>query len=299
MAVNFEGFFINLESCKERRESLLKHLQAQGFSLEAYSRFAAIAPSDPREHERFGLSSRGELGIWRTTIALMRAIDSVPGPPVVHCMEDDARFCAAAPGVIKSLVGLMRPTQSNLPPLDLIFLDSFLDVSRLEALLERLPQEQKTSVEPLTAVVEFLPAHAYLASLTSFLVARSSAGLIAELLSRAMQNLRPLPPVDLALRGLLRAGALRALICMPPLGAPSWESGFVSTIQSAANQSRQRSQVAHILMRQFASGLMAPKACTHAWAELFSLPQEDGFAMPSRADFVNLVQQHVSALEQF
>ena len=73
MAVNFEGFFINLESCKERRESLLKHLQAQGFSLEAYSRFAAIAPLDPREHERFGLSSRGELGIWRTTIALMRA----------------------------------------------------------------------------------------------------------------------------------------------------------------------------------------------------------------------------------
>lgn len=299
MAVGFEGFFINLESCKERRESLLNHLQVQGFSLEAYSRFAAIAPSDPQEHKQFGLSSRGELGIWRSTIALMRAIDSVPGPPVVHCMEDDARFSAAAPRLIESLACLMQPEQSHLPALDLIFLDSFLDVSRLQALLERLPQQQQTSVEPLSAAVDFLPAQAYLASLTSFLVARSSAGLIAELLSRAMQNLRPLPPVDLALRGLLRAGALRALICMPPLGAPSWESGFVSTIQSAANQSRQRSQVAHILMRQFASGLMAPKACTRAWAELFSLPQEDGFAVPSRADFVNLVQQHVSALEQF
>ena len=267
---SYSGFFINLERCVERRQTLLAHLGELGCEPGLYQRFEGIEPGDNHEHRSFGLTSKGELGIWRSVIALLQSIASQPGAEVVHVVEDDARLPAGAPLAIEKIASVMTSPPEGVKKLDLIFLDYYMNKELLETCLPAV-RRARSQGPSAPREIGFLPSRFYLASLTSFLVSRASAEYLASLLTRVLENSRPLPPVDLALRQLIQVGAVSCLISNPPLGAPAWESVQQSTIQTEVDAVKIKTQAACILARNFVSGVLSPEQCCQMLAELFDI----------------------------
>lgn len=145
----------------------------------------------------------------------------------------------------------------------MVFLDYFLT----RDLFARLAREGAGQSEDQ---VQLMPARGtYLACTGSFLVRRSSAAYLSQLLARVLEAADPLAPVDLTLRMLLQIGAISGLVSVPPLGAPAWEEDDSSTVQTHARPEIRRAQRAHLLLRLLASGQQSACWCAQRLAEIY------------------------------
>ena len=201
-----------------------------------------------------GLKSRGELGIWQSLVSVFGRISTGDFADVVHVVEDDAAFSEGIVAAIAEVSRLML-SASALGGADIIFLDYFLDRDLFAHVISR-----RAGLAP--GSLELLPAkNAYLACCGSFLVKRSSAAYLSTLLARILESADVVMPVDIALRSLLRLGAISGFVVIPPLGAPSWEQDDSSTIQTHADSSVRLAQRSHLLLRHLAAGLKSPLWC--------------------------------------
>ncbi len=263
----FSGLYINLDRSTDRRQSLIAHLASQGM-VHAYKRFPALEPTAAEAADLRGLKTPGEVGIWKSLIALLQGLASdADAAPIVHVIEDDARFRDGAADMLDALrAGMLQP--GPLESADLVFLDYYLTKDLFRFVATRPdPLKLREGKRSFT----LLPASHYRACLGSFLVRRSSAAFIAEALHRMFLWQHPRLPVDLALRSLLHVGVVRGLLVSPPLGACDFDASALSTVQDSASADLQRSQLAFILLKLCASGVRSPLWCADRLAEMFDV----------------------------
>jgi len=202
------GAFINLAAQTQRRQRMEAQLASLPWAA-GYRRFEAHkATAD--EASALGLASAGELGIWRSLLALLREwlASAPPDTALLHVLEDDAvlhpDLAAAADAAFTAL-----------PQLDLLFGDAFLTPDLYLALLDEWQRLQQASPRRFGLV----GGEHYRSCLSCWLVSGAGARrLLADLealLSELPAAGRPLPPLDTAIRGLIRAGRLRAAITLP------------------------------------------------------------------------------------
>lgn len=130
------GWIINLAAAKERWAVMAEQIERLGWGR-THHRFEAHSTSQA-EAEARGLRSAGQLGLWRSTTALLQQwLDSnPPDQGVLHIVEDDAVLNPALPK-------LMEMFQQHNPQLDLVFTESFLTPSlyrRFQALEQQRQQ---------------------------------------------------------------------------------------------------------------------------------------------------------------
>ena len=258
------GLYINLDRSVKRRELLLAHLEAHDFGG-MYERFSALEPNVREALNLKGLKTPGEYGIWKSIISALKYISvSNNCAPVVHLIEDDARFSPRASKILTYLANAMT-RDVNLLRYDIIFADYFLTKNLFKVVVK-----QQGQIE-----LKLLAADAYLACLASFLIRKASAAFIAECLERIFVNSSKLLPVDLALRSIIRQGIVPCLCVSPPLGSCDWDMSQTSTIQDQSAMDLHKSRLAHILLRLCASGLATPIWCAERLVQLFGVTDAD------------------------
>jgi len=196
----------------------------------------------------------GELGIFQTCIQVFSKIADGDFEDVVHVIEDDIRFSNSAACSISSLSRMMlsRPELENT---DIIFLDYFLT---RDMFLEMMSIQHKLK----SGQFILLPAkRCYLGCMSSFLLRKSSALRLSNLLKSVMQSAKPLAPVDLVVRSLLRNESLTGFVSVPLIGSPSWEHDQRSTIQCLDSDADGFTRRSHLLLKLLASGIESPYWC--------------------------------------
>lgn len=203
------GVFINLDAQQGRRQRLEGHLARLPWARH-YRRFPALTAT-PAEASALGLASAGELGIWRSLLAVLHSWlqSEPPDHSLLHILEDDA----VLHGDLAASAGAVFAAQTDL---DVLFTEAFLTADLYLALLA---ERQRLGQAP-QGLLGLVDGRHYLACLSSWCITASAA----RRLHRDLQTLlaaaptssgRPLPPVDLAIRGLIRSGRLRAAITLP------------------------------------------------------------------------------------
>lgn len=256
-----DGYYINLDASIERKDSLVRHLSSLGLEY-CYKRFPALTPSlEEREHLR-GLKTVGELGIWKSFVALLSNIPlNEELPEFVHIIEDDIRLNANFPCIMSNLLNLIC-SDTNFKKVDLFFLDYTLNTYLFEMILAQ------QSANPL-GCYQFLDGSFYLACLSSFLVRRSSIPRILEHLGGILNSQSVLLPIDIMLRKILRNGYLNARLLSPLISAPAWDLAKISTIQDPEEFNVYRSMLAHLLLKICLSEIDSPSTCCARLADLF------------------------------
>ena len=247
-----------MDSAQARRESLECHLASLG--VHHYKRFPAVCPS---QDERLrGLKSLGELGIWLSTLELLLKISTQVGAPVVNILEDDFRFSQRSHSLLIQIAGEMH--SGSCTDQDIIFLDYFIDDELFQLQLHEYndsPTFQCSSPPSLR-----IDGNSYLACTSSYLIKRSFAHKLLYLLLVVFSQSNKLPPIDLAIRQLIRQKLLRVNLVMPPLGCPDWEQDRTSSIQTLIGQTNEwahlrDSQRIYLLLRLACSGIRSPSWC--------------------------------------
>jgi len=258
------GLFINLDKYVDRCLSLKNRLDRVGLMSSNYMRFSAVQPLGDEPQLQRGLKSKGELGAWQSFVAAFDFVSTGVFADVVHILEDDALFSADIKLAVSKFSAMMQPG-SLLSGVDIIFLDYFMNRDLYSHVIERSAHIPRGSFE-------LLPAHkAYLACCTSFLVRQSSAAYISEMLARVLDSSSTLYPVDITLRYLLQIGVIKGCLCVPIMGASSWEDDENSAIQPLVDVSIRRSQRAHLLLKLIASNLRTPFWCAKKLSEMFGV----------------------------
>jgi tetratricopeptide (TPR) repeat protein/GR25 family glycosyltransferase involved in LPS biosynthesis len=262
---NFSGYYINLEASVERRQAMDEQLARFSWGT-AYSRFPAKMATTEEANSR-GLGSAGELGIWRSTLALLENWLAYPGAPddLLHILEDDA---VLPPSLAHALSHVCRNGFSDW---DLLFTESFLTVPLYRKMLG--------CYKRATSRIQLVHGGAYLACLSSYLLTRQSASRFLEQLRLEFEK-PTLLPLDMVVRRLIRDGAMRALISLPFL--TTVQTQLPSTIQGFRGAEVERSQHLDLYLRRmlYVDGLSdSAIACTFAEAmtgvsALFSGPEQ-------------------------
>jgi GR25 family glycosyltransferase involved in LPS biosynthesis len=229
------GFYINLDSATDRRRAMDHQLHGLGLT-HCYSRFTACEASLEEAQSR-GLRSAGELGIWRSLLALLNhwLAEDPPEHDLLHILEDDAILDSSWPEFIAAL---MREPVGW----DLILSDSFLTVDLYLGALRLLRSMQAGHLQ-----VGLLDGGCYLGCTASMLLNRAGAIRLLNGLEQIFKQQR-LAPVDMALRGMIRSSGLRALITIPFLTTISTD--FDSTIQGFRSDLALRSQGLDLYLRR-------------------------------------------------
>jgi len=277
---HWRGCFINLDAQVQRRQRMEAHLAALPWAR-AYRRFPAHTAT-PAEAAALGLASAGELGIWRSVMALLAdwlAQEPAQGA-LLHVLEDDAvlhpQLAAGAAAVLAAR-----------PQLHVLFTEAFLTP---ELYLALLADRQRLLADgaPQLGVVG---GEYYLACLSSWVLtpegARRLLGDLAILLARArgapLAGLAAeevsiwdparakLPPLDLAIRGLIRLGRLQAGLTLPFLSTITSDDD--SAIQEGDNQLRRAQRLDLALRRMLYLGDPSVHPAS-VWEETLVLARE-------------------------
>ena len=222
---NVSGRIINLDTAKERWETLKGQLQKLGWS-QTHHRYPAQT-AEQQEAKILGLRNGGELGLWRSTSELLKDwLTTTTNPDgILHILEDDAVLHPTLPK-------LLEPLGGHSTSLDLIFSESFLSMS-LYRRFRQLERERQTS----GASYLLLDGGQYLACTSSYLLSRRGAQRLLQAMQEQEASGR-LVPFDMALRNWIRAGKLNAAIALP----------FFSTIKfdTPSSLQRDRSEAMHL-----------------------------------------------------
>jgi hypothetical protein len=216
MPKGVSGRIINLECATARWLAMEAQLQALGWE-QSHRRQPALTGSDD-EAKSLGLRNGGELGLWRTTRALVETwLAEQPAPSdVLHVLEDDAILHPH----LSVLINVLR--EGN-PPLDLLFSEAFLSTT----LYRRLRTLELERVNTGNAVL-LLNGGQYLACTSSYLLSRDGAQRLLNAM-RDWEATGKLVPIDMAYRRWIREGLLRASVSLPFFSTIS--AGTPSTLQ--------------------------------------------------------------------
>lgn len=212
MPDHVSGWIINLSDAQERWQLMAEQIEQLGWGR-THRRFEAHSASQA-EAEALGLRSAGQLGLWRSTTALLQQwLESDPlDHGLLHIIEDDAVLNAGLPQ-------LLEPFSECQPQLDLLFTEAFLTVPLYQR-LRQLEQQRQQGGEGIV----FLNGGLYLACTSSMLLSRDGAErLLLEM--RKAESGPTLPVSDMFYRQLIRTGRLNAAISLP----------FFSTIRIEQN----------------------------------------------------------------
>ena len=284
-----KGIFINVDSSSDRRSSMEAGLVAAGFSLCDFLRLPGIVPLADEAHLGKGLRSRGELGCWLSHLEALHRISIDDFDPVVHVMEDDNDFAEGYMNSINSILNLMN-NSTQLSEIDIVFVDYLLNASLFENVWQRSSTMNPGQVKLAMA------DRTYLACTSSFLVRKSSAQYILSILAKIFRSASKVHPIDLTLRGLINLGAIKGLISIPTLNAPSWDLDSRSIIQEPSNKSRRIAQRAHLLLRILAAKTETPQWCYERLSDLVSIKGANK-ANANVEDFLSLWRANSGQIE--
>lgn len=258
--MNYQGYYINLDSSLDRRKSIEEHLQKLNLKS-FFERFNALSPKS--EKELFGLKTSGELGIWLSILSLLKKISLENKDGIVHIIEDDFRFNDKTIKRLNEILLILENTDQ-----DIFFLDYMVNLPLLNLINLHLRNKNEFGEEK-----EILyPARDYYFScMSSFLIKKTSVKIFFEILNKVFLNLKSdkkLIPIDMALKRLIRNGVFKGSILVPPLGAPDWDLDKNSTIQDFNSKILNDSHRVYLLMRCAASGLKTSKFCTREFGKI-------------------------------
>jgi len=113
MPDHVSGWIINLAEAQDRWQAMAEQIEQLGWGA-THRRFDAHGASQ-QEAEAVGLRSAGQLGLWRSTRALLERwlASDPPAHGVLHLVEDDAVLHPALPL-------LLEPFSDHRPQLDLL-----------------------------------------------------------------------------------------------------------------------------------------------------------------------------------
>jgi hypothetical protein len=232
-----EGFFINLDRSTDRRVAMEQQLAAPGFAGR-YERFPALS-ADVAEAQTRGLRTAGELGIWRSTLAVLeRIIHCGDQPELWHLCEDDVELNPMLP------LWLERLAVSAQVGWDALFTDSYVVpvVYRQAIALLRSRNDRDD--------LRLVGNPFYRAGLTSYVMRPEGAKSIHEALTEVYRSGVRLVPVDLALRGLIEGGRISVAVTLPFLSSPSLARSSTIQIQEGGDSLRRRSVYMDLFIRR-------------------------------------------------
>ena len=261
----YQGAYINLDRSVGRKDAFLLSLQSANISPYSYKRFSAIEPPLDSFKLYKGLKSDGELGLYLSLISLLEEINSSNFDEIVHIAEDDSAFSLHASSTISNLKNALMGISRDKLRSDIVFLDYFLNPDLCKLILS-LGKEGNNHAFRLLPAERF-----YLACTGSFLVRKSSAPYIAELLSRYLNSSIQIAPVDIFLRNLFRGGLLQGSMISPSIGAPDWKQDLATSIQITADDSLRASQRSHLLLRILMSKMQTPYWCAMQLSSLYGI----------------------------
>tara|TARA_A100001035_G_scaffold274938_1_gene267620 strand:+ start:211 stop:1080 length:870 start_codon:yes stop_codon:yes gene_type:complete len=281
--MNYQGFYINLDSSLERRKSIEKHLKKINLSSN-YQRFRAYSPKP--NQDLFGLRTSGEYGIWLSMLSLLEKLSVEKDKGFVHIIEDDFRFNTKTILRLKEIISLQEKNDQ-----DILFLDYMISLPLLN--LINLHIRNKNEFGDKREI--FYPARNYYFScMSSFLLRRSSIKLLFEILNKVFLNLKlekKLIPIDMVLKRLLRSEVFKGSIIVPPLGSPDWDLDNKSTIQSFTSQKLKDSKRVYTLIRCAASGTKSPDFCALEFAKIVK-QNIDKLKITNLEDFYKFVENN-------
>ncbi len=281
--MNYQGYYINLDSSLDRRQTMEEHLYDVNLK-ESFERFNALRPSSDKE--LYGLKTAGELGIWLSILSLLKKISLENDDGFVHIIEDDFRFNNKILKRLYEILEILGKTDE-----DIFFLDYMINLPLLNLINLHLRNKKEFGEEKEI----FYPARDYYFScMSSFLIKKTSVKFLFEILTRVYLNLKyykKLIPIDMALKRLLRNGVLKGSIVVPPLGAPDWDLDKNSTIQNFCSKIINNSHQVYLLMRCCSSGIKSPEFCGKEFAKIINL-NLDKIKIKNLEDFYKLVDIH-------
>lgn len=296
----WSGCFINLEARAQRRQRMERQLAGLPWAR-GYRRFPARSAT-AAEAAALGLASAGELGIWRSVMALLEEwLASHPGEGArLHVLEDDAvlhpQLAAEAAAVFAARPGLQ-----------VLFTEAFLTP---ELYLALLPERERLLAGAPTCLGVLGGEH-YLSCLSSWLLTPAGArslladlrlllasasgasaeGLAAEALPIWEAAREKLPPLDLAIRGLIRLGRLQAGLTLPFLSTITIEDD--SAIQAGDSHLRRAQRLDLALRRMLYAG-DASVHPTAVWGETLAWARQT-FSEAEQRELLGVCLRHGQA----
>ncbi len=229
------GRVLNLDRATERWQNMQAQINSLGWQATHRRQPAMTAPD--QEAKNLGLRNGAELGLWRTTMAVMEnwLSNERSENDVLHLLEDDAILHPSLPLLIEPLL-------QGSPQLDMVFSEAFLTLPlyrRFRALEQRRLEEN--------ANLYLLNGGQYLACASSYLVTVKGARKLLNQLQQVEAAGR-LIPLDMAFRKAIRSGSITAALSLP------FFSTITATIDSAIQNDRNKaiylSQVADLSLRR-------------------------------------------------
>jgi GR25 family glycosyltransferase involved in LPS biosynthesis len=202
MPPEVSGWIINLERSPERWQAMAAQIERLGWGA-THQRFEACTASQA-EAEARGLRSAGQLGLWRSTVAVLEQwlAQDPPATAVLHLIEDDAILHPSLPL-------LLEPLHQCQPALDLLFTESCLSPSLYDKFRQLEEQRQQQD-----GGVWLLNGGQYLAGTSSMLLSRRGASRLLQAMREA-EGQKSLPVTDMFFRQLIRGGRLVAAVALP------------------------------------------------------------------------------------
>ena len=211
------GRYINLEGSKARRKRIEEHLcKLKIRSL--YKRFRAHEGGiTQRNNQR--LLNKGEIGIWKSWIALLEEEVIDEGQSTyLHILEDDAVVSQEFINSIELLKNI------NSGP-DLIFTDMYVNPSIYKALADTCGERKRR--KEIQIIENF-----YTGCLASVIIPGNRIRRVKSILEKFFENEETLIPLDNAIRRLSSQKILKTATVIPFLTGVTLESIEESTIQN-------------------------------------------------------------------
>lgn len=198
--MQYQGVYINLDSCCSRREQVERQLAELGVA-DRYSRFSAIRGSAAEERTQTTLPA-GQLGCWLSHLAVWQQAEGKGSH--LHVLEDDV---ALSPLLLRVL-DEMRLDESSW---DLIFTDVYFHPPPTPEQFAQLCSAREAFLrERRIALIDLRPLA--FTGTTSYLVNQGSLKRLRGLLQGRWQSNQT---IDVALQQLIRRGELRARLVFP------------------------------------------------------------------------------------
>ena len=235
MPPEVSGWIINLERSRERWQAMAAQIERLGWGA-THQRFEACTASQA-EAEALGLRSAGQLGLWRSTVAVLEQwlAQDPAATAVLHVIEDDAILHPSLPL-------LLDPFRQCQPAVDLLFTESYLSLSLYDSLRQLEEQRQLQD-----GGVWLLNGGQYLACASSMLFSRRGASRLLQAM-RELEGQKSLPVTDMFFRRLIREGRLVAAVALPFFSTITPEPR--SAIQEVRTQRVRLSQTLELSLRR-------------------------------------------------
>ena len=229
------GYVINLDVAKERWHFMSSQLESLGWAS-TYKRFNALTATK-QEANALGLRTAGELGLWRTTIALLNHwLDSNPRPTdILHVLEDDAILHSSLPT-------LFEPFQLCVEKVDILFTETGLSSELYLQCSDLMANHRINGFD-----ISLLKSSHYLYVASSYVITPAGARKLLHGMLNLETNMQ-FAPIDLAIRQLMHSGQLKGSISLPFFTTIS--TSFPTQIQSGMSKSLALSKNVDLLLRR-------------------------------------------------